>query len=123
MIIVIFLKIQPLHKKGDKSNVQYYRGTTLLSTLIKLFTRILNNILTSWAEDYGIHVYIEAQAGFRKHMRTVDNNFVLNSLISLNSGKKLYCGFVDFSKSKRKAMNRNWSNQKANPALKTKTEK
>ena len=26
-----------------------------------------------------------------------------------------------FSKSNRKAMNRNWSNQKANPALKTKT--
>ena len=26
-----------------------------------------------------------------------------------------------FDRSKRKAMNRNWSNQKANPALKTKT--
>ena len=26
-----------------------------------------------------------------------------------------------YTKSNRKAMNRNWSNQKANPALKTKT--
>ena len=33
-------------------------------------------------------------------MSTVDNVFVLNSLIShaLNSGKKLYCSFIDFSK-------------------------
>ena len=67
-------EIIPFHKKGDKSNVQNYRGITLLSTLSKLFTRILNNRLTSWAEDYGI--YIEAQAGFRKHMSTVDNIFV-----------------------------------------------
>ena len=72
-------EIIPLHKKGDKANVQNYRGITLLSTLSKLFTRILNNRLTSWAEEYGI--YIEAQAGFRQHMSTVDNVFVLNSLI------------------------------------------
>ena len=29
--------------------------------------------------------------------------------------------FVVYKKSNRKAMNRNWRNQKANPALKTKT--
>ena len=71
-------EIIPLHKKGDKANVQNYRGITLQSTLSKLFTRILNNRLTSWAEEYGI--YIEAQAGFRQRMSTVDNVFVLNSL-------------------------------------------
>ena len=83
---------------GDKANVQNYRGITLLSTLSKLFTRIFNNRLTSCAEEYCID--IEAQAGFRQHMSTVDNVFVLNSLIShaLNSGKKLYCSFIDFSK-------------------------
>ena len=33
-------------------------------------------------------------------MSTVDNNFVLHGLIShiLNSGRKLYCAFVDFMK-------------------------
>ena len=31
-----------------------------------------------------------------------------------------YCSLRLCSKSNRKAMNRNWSNQKANPALKTK---
>ena len=46
------------------------------------------------------NVYVEAQAGFRKNMSTVDNIFVLNSLIThvLNQNKKLYCAFVDFTK-------------------------
>ena len=51
-----FGEIIPLHKKADKSNVQNYRGITLLSTLSKLFTRILNNRLTSWAEYYGMYI-------------------------------------------------------------------
>lgn len=66
--------------------------------LVNFFTRILNNRLTAWAETYGI--YIEAQAGFRQNMSTIDNIFILNSLIShsLNSNQKLYCSFIDFSK-------------------------
>ena len=90
--------IIPLHKKGNVENVQNYRGITLLSTLGKLFTRILNNRLMEWAETY--NVYIEAQAGFRSEMSTVDNIFVLHNIIThmLNSGKKLYCAFIDFTK-------------------------
>ena len=60
--------------------MQNYRKKTLLSVLGKLFTRILNTRLTTWAENYG--VYIEAQADFRQHMCTGDNIFVLNNLIS-----------------------------------------
>ena len=88
----------PLHKKGDKSNVDNYRGITLLSTLGKLFTRLLNNRLTDWAETYS--VFIEAQAGFRENMSTVDNIFVLHGLIThfLNNSKRLFCSFIDFSK-------------------------
>ena len=90
--------IVPIFKKGDVNEVSNYRGITLLSTLGKLFTRILNNRLNNWAEEYGI--YIEAQAGFRKHMSTVDNIFVLNSLIThcINNNEYLYCCFVDFTK-------------------------
>ena len=45
-------------------------------------------------------VYIEAQAGFRKFMSTVDNVFVLHGLIThmLNGGKRFYCAFIDFTK-------------------------
>ena len=72
--------IVPIYKKGDKNELSNYRGITLLSTISKLFMRILNNRLNEWAENY--NVYVEAQAGFRKNMSTVDNIFVLNSLIT-----------------------------------------
>lgn len=90
--------IIPIFKKGDKNDVANYRGITLLSTVGKLFTRILNNRLNCWAEKY--NVYVEAQAGFRKHMGTTDNIFVLNSLIThyLNNNENLYCAFIDFTK-------------------------
>ena len=90
--------IVPLHKKGDINVASNYRGITLLSTLGKLFTKILNDRLSSWAENY--HVYIEAQAGFRQNMGTVDNIFVLHSIISclIHNNKKLYAAFVDFTK-------------------------
>ena len=44
----------PIHKKGSKSNIDNYRGVTLLSSLGKLFTRILNNRLSFCAETYGV---------------------------------------------------------------------
>ena len=90
--------IVPLHKKGSKDDVNNYRGITLLSTLGKLFTSILNNRLKTWAEEY--HVYVEAQAGFRASMGTTDNIFVMHGVINhlLNKGEKLFCAFVDFTK-------------------------
>ena len=62
----------------------------------KLFTRTLNNRLQSWSDRYGI--ITEAQAGFRKKYSTVDQIFVLHSLIShvLHNKQKLYCAFIDF---------------------------
>ena len=90
--------IIPLHKKGNRDEVENYRGITLLSVLGKLFSRVLNNRLHEWAENY--EVLIEAQAGFRPGMSTIDNIFVLHGFIThrLNQGKKLYCAFIDFTK-------------------------
>ena len=89
--------IIPLHKKGSRSEAENYRGITLLSSLGKLFTRVINNRLTDWSEKY--YVLIEAQAGFRVNMSTVDDVFVLHSLFTLvlNQGSKLYCAFIDFT--------------------------
>jgi hypothetical protein len=69
-----------------------------MSHFSKLFTRVLNNRLSKWAENY--NVYIEAQAGYRKKMGTVDNIFVLNGLINhfLSLNKKMYIALIDFSK-------------------------
>ena len=90
--------VVPLHKKGSINEVNNYRGITLLSTLGKLFTRVLNNRLCEWAEMYS--VYIESQAGFRSEMGTADNIFVLHGLVShmINNNKQLHCAFIDFSK-------------------------
>ena len=65
----------PLHKKGSLNDVENYRGITLLSALGKLFTRMINKRLTDWADRY--FVLIEAQAGLRANMSTIDDVFVL----------------------------------------------
>ena len=90
--------IIPLFKKGDKNLPENYRGITLLSTLGKLFTRILNNRLSNWAEKY--QVFVESQAGFRAKMGTIDNIFILHGLIDhiLNENKRIYTCFIDFTK-------------------------
>ena len=71
---------------------------TILSTLGKLLTHIINSRLTDWASKY--NVYIEAQAGFRANMGTVDNIFVLQIILNhmRNTGKRLVCAFIDLSK-------------------------
>ena len=88
----------PLHKKGDINIVDNYRGITLLSIFGKLFTRMLNNQLNSWAERYA--VYVEAQNGFRPKRGTVDSIFILHNIINkcTEEGRALYTFFVDFSK-------------------------
>ena len=44
--------LTPLHKGGSRCEPDNYRGITLLSVLGKIFTRVLNNRLDSWAEKY-----------------------------------------------------------------------
>ena len=43
----------PLHKKGSINEVDNYRAITLLSTLGKLFTRVLNNLLENGQKNMG----------------------------------------------------------------------
>ena len=88
----------PLYKKGSTSNPDNFRGITLLSTLGKLFTRLLNSRYDEWAESY--RIYVEAQYGFRAGRGTVDCIYILHSAINnfIESGKALYTLFVDFSK-------------------------
>ena len=88
----------PLFKSGSRKVPGNYRGITLLSTLGKLFTRILNSRFNDWAESYSI--YVEAQYGFRSGRGTVDCMFILHNAITsyINKGGALYAFFVDFSK-------------------------
>ena len=91
--------LAPLHKKGLKSDPNNYRGIALLSVLGKMFTKIINNRLVLWMENCELQK--EEQAGFRKGYSTVDNIFVLQSLIQkycTRKGGRFYTIFVDFSK-------------------------
>ena len=80
------------------------RGITLLNfsirtcTLGKLFIKVLDNRLTFWSDTYDIISY--SQAGFRKGRGTIDNMFIIQSIVdySLEQGEKAYCAFIDFRK-------------------------
>ena len=54
--------------------------------------------LTKWAEDY--HIYLEAHAGCREHMCTVDNILVLHGVINhpFNDNEKVYVAFMYITK-------------------------
>ena len=92
--------IIPIHKKNDINDVNNYRGVTLLGTLGKLFTALLNNRLQFWVESHS--VYVEAQrgggggSGKDALQQTVFSLSIINSLISQN--KTLYCAFLDLRK-------------------------
>ena len=90
--------IIPIHKKGEVTNPDNYRGITLLSCFGKLFTSVLNNRLYGFLEKNNL--LTEMQAGLRKCYSTVEQVFNLKCLIdlTLTSKKKLYCFFVDFKK-------------------------
>ena len=90
--------IIPIFKKRDMSDVNNFRGITLLSTLGKLFTKFLNNRLTFWSDTY--HIIFDSQAGLRKGRGTIDNIFIIQSIVddSIVQGEKVYCVFIDFRK-------------------------
>lgn len=86
-----------LYKKGGRNDPRNYRGISLINTTMKVFTRVLEGRLTSWAE--GCHVLPECQSGFRASRGCIDNIFTLHCLIYQQvevRGKKLFACFVDF---------------------------
>ena len=62
--------------KGDHSDCNNYRGTSLLSIVGKVFTRVTLTCLQSVASQ----VYPESQCGFRAGRSTVDMIFSLRQL-------------------------------------------
>ena len=99
--------ILPIFKnKGNPSQPENYRPIRLLSCLGKLFTAVLNNILTIYIEEY--EIFDSCQAGFRTGFSTSHNLFILQSLIEITKTRKtkLYCAFIDF----KQAFDQVWRN-------------
>ena len=89
--------ICPIHKKESTHEPKNYRGISLLCTMSKIFTKILNARLNSWAEEENIRH--KEQAGFRKGYSTADQVFNWQCLIQKYISKKkgrCYILFVDF---------------------------
>ena len=88
-----------LYKDGTKSDLNNYRGITLLSMLGKILIGVLNNRLWEVVNKY--EILRENQAGFRRGYRTTDHIFTLTTIINhyVNTNKKpLSLCFVDFRK-------------------------
>ena len=88
--------ICPIHKKGPKTDPGNYRGIHLLSSVGKLFQIVFRNRLDHWAKD----ILLDNQTGFKSGYSTIDNLFVLNTLVQKfrSQKKKLYVCFVDLKK-------------------------
>ena len=79
----------PIYKnKGDKASPRNYRPITLLSCLSKVFTTIINNMLTTFLESN--NKLSETQSGFRSGYSTADNTCTVFLIDYLNQKAKLY---------------------------------
>lgn len=91
--------INPIYKKGSKSDPSNYRGISLLSCFNKFFTAILNKRLMKFCWENNI--LTKEQMGFIPGNRTSDAFIVIHNIINnychLNS-KHIYGCFVDFER-------------------------
>ncbi len=93
-----------LHKGKEKDNLDNYRGIAITSNIGKVYARLWANRLTTVAEEQ--NWLGEAQGGFRKGRSTVDQLFILTSMMekARAKGKKLNMAFIDL----KKAYDRVW---------------
>lgn len=86
-----------IHKKGDSSVPENHRCISLMNSIVKNFTQLMNKRLKTWSIYTGI--LPEFQSGFREKRSCLDNIFVLNSMIQIHLSRergKLFAFFVDF---------------------------
>ncbi|OXA54909.1 putative RNA-directed DNA polymerase from transposon X-element [Folsomia candida] len=88
-----------IYKKGCPNDPANYRPIALLNTMLKLFTNILQERLTVWAEKRNI--LPESQAGFRKNRSCEEQIFCLKTAIQKSLSKKkgkMFALFIDFER-------------------------
>ena len=84
----------PLHKKGDRTSCDNYRGICVLPIGYKILVRLIYQRLQLYTED----ILGEYQAGFRPERGTSDQIFTLRQILEKyrEFGKESYHLFVDF---------------------------
>ena len=75
-----------------------YRGLSLLSCVSKIFTSLLNGLITRFLNEN--EILVDEQNGFRKSRSCTDHVFALHSIsqIQQNENKNTFVTFIDFSK-------------------------
>ena len=88
--------VQLFKNKGDKSDCNNYRGTSLLN----IFSKIVSRIILPRLQALGQRIYPESQCGYRPGRSTTDMIFSVRQIQEKCRGKNipLYMAFVDFTK-------------------------
>lgn len=90
--------ITPIHKNGDKSQVQNYRPISQITTLAKIFEKVLKVRLNSYLKKFNI--LSDKQYGFKEGVSTQDAiiDLTTNIYLALDGGNPCLCTFIDLSK-------------------------
>lgn len=91
-------KVKPLYKSGDKLDVNNYRPISLLSSLSKVFEKILKKRITDFISRY--RIISEKQYGFQMARSTQDAIADLTKYIyeAIDKTNPAVCMFVDLAK-------------------------
>ena len=92
------IKPIPKNKANDPRVPSNYRGISLISTICKLYTHILNNRLVNYLETNSL--IDDEQNGFRKDRSCEDHIFTLTSTLRnrKNANLDTFTCFVDMQK-------------------------
>jgi len=90
--------IKPLHKGGDKENMNNYRPISMLSSFSKIFEKIIKARLIDYLENNSL--LSKNQYGFRPRRSTEDALYAVTTFISkaLDKGDKALGIFLDLAK-------------------------
>ena len=91
-------RVALVHKKGMRELLGNYRPLTVIISLSGLYSRLMNERLTSVVETYGLLGQI--QNGFRRGRCGSDNSFLLSTILwkSKSARKKVHLAFIDLTK-------------------------
>ena len=88
--------IVPVHKKGDKTDCNNYRGISILPNTYK----ILSNILLSRLTPYAKEIVGDHQCGFRRNRSTIDHIYCIRQIHEKKweYNEEIHQLFIDFKK-------------------------
>ena len=86
--------IHPFHKAGDRDDPGIHRGITVFVILYNFYAMILEARATAWAEESKCRA--RGQAGFRQDHRTIDQLFIIRTLLQQSAHAKLVRLSVSF---------------------------